>query len=710
MTTSSQRTRGAVRNWHAAAIRRRLLMLLLVTAQTAGATYIMLGVLPYQGSTLLEQGLLVLFAVLFGWISIGFWMATFGFVIRRLGGDSRSLLERYPPAWLDNRELAPTAVVFPIYHEDVQRTFAGVRETYRDLAATGRLDAFEFFILSDSRDPDVWLEEQTAWYRLCEELGAHGRLHYRRRGVNLNRKTGNIADFLRRWGKRYTYMIVMDADSLVGGGDLVRMVQLMQAAPQVGILQTSPRIVNAGTAYARLQQFGNHLYGPLFTAGLASLQLGDAVFWGHNAVIRIAPFMQHCGLRRLTGRGFLGGSVLSHDFIEAAFIRRAGYEVWLEPELAQSYEESPPTLIDDLTRDRRWAYGNLQHLAFLFRPGMRLAHRFAFAQGIMAYLTSPLWFLFLVLATAEVTQFILWPVDYFPESHQLHPLWPQWQPQWALRLVSSVLFVLFMPKLLAVIDLMLDRPRLRAMGGTVRIFLSAGLELLLSVLLAPIRMLAHSRFVVETLFNLGVQWAGQNRTEELRWRAALRHHAPGSLLALGWAGFAFWLKPLFVFWSLPIALPLIFAAPISVWLSRFRNGLALRRSRLMLAPEESRLPAVLTRLEQPVLPEADGLSAFELAIVDPWRNTLHRQLARRSGDLAGRSEIRAALVEQCRTGGPQTLERWQRDWLAQDAPALQQLHEAVWNADAPVYWRQVIARLCRSPTLAGSDVQPREPE
>lgn len=710
MTTSSQRIRGAVRNWHAAAIRRRLLMLLLVTAQTAGATYIMLGVLPYQGSTLLEQGLLVLFAVLFGWISIGFWMATFGFVIRRLGGDSRSLLARYPPAWLDNCKLAPTAVVFPIYHEDVQRTFAGVRETYRDLAATGRLEAFEFFILSDSRDPDVWLEEQTAWYRLCEELGAHGRLHYRRRGVNLNRKTGNIADFLRRWGKRYTYMIVMDADSLVGGGDLVRMVQLMQAAPQVGILQTSPRIVNAGTAYARLQQFGNHLYGPLFTAGLASLQLGDAVFWGHNAVIRVAPFMQHCGLRRLTGRGFLGGNVLSHDFIEAAFIRRAGYEVWLEPELAQSYEESPPTLIDDLTRDRRWAYGNLQHLYFLFRPGMRLAHRFAFVQGIMAYLTSPLWFLFLVLATAEVTQFILWPVDYFPESHQLHPLWPQWQPQWALRLVSSVLFVLFMPKLLAVIDLVLDRPRLRAMGGTARILLSAGLELLLSVLLAPIRMLAHSRFVVETLFNLEVQWAGQNRTEELRWGAALRHHAPGSLLALGWAGFAFWLKPLFVFWSLPIALPLIFAAPISVWLSRFRNGLALRRSRLMLAPEESRLPAVLTRLEHPVLPEADGLSPFELAIVDPWRNTLHRKLARRSGDLGGRREIRTALVEQCRRGGPQTLERWQRDWLAQDAPALQRLHEAVWSADAPPYWQQVIACLCRSPALADTGAQPRKSE
>lgn len=694
MTTSPQRIRHSSGLWKAAAFRRRLLMSVLVTGQTAGATYIMMGVLPYQGSTVLEQGLLLLFALLFAWISIGFWMAVFGFIMRRFGGDPHSLLARYPPAWLVNCELAPTAVVFPIYHEDIERTFAGLRETYRDLAATGRLEAFEFFVLSDSRDPDIWLDEQAAWYRLCEALGAHGRLHYRRRPVNLNRKTGNIGDFLRRWGRRYTYMVVMDADSLVGGADLVRMVQLMQAAPQVGILQTSPHLINAGTAYARLQQFGNQLYGPLFTAGLASVQMGDAVFWGHNAVIRVAPFMSHCGLRRLTGRGFLGGSVLSHDFVEAALMRRAGYEVWLEPGLVQSYEESPPTLIDDLTRDRRWAYGNLQHLYFLFRPGMRLAHRFAFAQGIMAYLSSPLWFMFLVLSTAEVTQFILWPVDYFPESHQLHPLWPQWQPQWALRLVFSVLFVLFAPKLLAVLDLALDRDRLRAMGGAARILAGVALEFLLSVLLAPIRMLAHSRFVLETLFNLKVQWAGQNRTEELNWPAALAHHAPGSLLALGWAGFAWWLKPLFVFWSLPIALPLIFAAPVSVWLSRYRNGAALHRARLMLAPEESRPPALLARLDQPVLPEVGGLSPFELAIVDPWRNALHRQLARSRDDRAGRGEIRDALTQRCLAQGGQALELRERAWLAQDARALQRLHEAVWEPDTAANWAAAIGRLC----------------
>lgn len=671
-------------------------MILLVSGQTAGAGYIMIGVLPYQGSTWLEQVLLALFALLFAWISVGFWMAVFGFIVRRFGGDRHSLLSRYPATWLNACQLAPTAIVFPIYHEDVERTFAGIRETYRNLAATGALNDFEFHVLSDSRDPDVWLDEQAAWYRLCDELDAHGRLFYRRRTININRKTGNISDFLRRWGMRYTYMIVMDADSLVGGRDIVRMVQLMQAAPQVGILQTSPRIVKAVSAYARLQQFSNRLYGPLFTAGLAAVQLGDAVFWGHNAIIRTAPFMRHCGLKRLQGSGFLGGTVLSHDFVEAAFMRRAGFEVWLEPGLGQSYEESPPTLIDDLARDRRWAYGNLQHLYFLVRPGVRFAHRLAFLQGIMSYLSSPLWFLFLVFATAEVTQFILWPVDYFPDPHQLHPLWPQWQPQWALRLVSSVVFVLFLPKLLAVADLIFDRARLRAMGGALRILTSVALEFLLSILLAPVRMLAHSRFVVETLFNLDIQWAGQNRTQELDWRSALLQHAPGSMLALAWAGFAWWLKPLFVFWSLPIALPLILAAPISVWLSRFRNGAALRQRGLFRTPEESTQPEVINDLHRPVIARAEEVRAFELAIIDPWLNALHRQLARRRRDTPGRLEMRESLVQRCREEGAYALNVGERSWLAQDAAALANLHETVWEPDAAASWQRAIAVVCRS--------------
>jgi membrane glycosyltransferase len=270
-------------DWHTAALWRRGLMGFLVLVQTFAATYAMVGVLPYHGANSLEATILAVFALLFAWISVGFWMAVYGFMARRMGGDTYAPSARFAGATAADGELARTAIVFPIYHEEVERAFAGVRSTYTDLKRTGASDHFELFVLSDSRDPDIWLQEQEAWYRVCDALDAHGRIHYRRRVVNLNRKTGNLGDFLRRWGRRFRYMVVMDADSLMSGETMVRMVRLMEAAPEIGILQTSPSIVNAASAHARIQQFANRLYGPLFTTGLAAVQLGDAVYWGHNA-------------------------------------------------------------------------------------------------------------------------------------------------------------------------------------------------------------------------------------------------------------------------------------------------------------------------------------------------------------------------------------------------------------------------------------------
>ena len=406
----------AQHHWRGSARRRRILLLALVLGQTLAATWLLLAVLPYHGRTAVEVGIAVLFGLLFTWLSLGFWIALTGFVLRRRGGDPRSLMRRQDAATLAATPLARTAIVMPIYHEPVARSLLGLKAIYQSLEDSGELQHFDFYILSDSRDADVWLQEQAAWQALRQELGAQSRLFYRRRRLNLNHKSGNIADFLRRWGRDYQYMVVLDADSLMGGDTIVQMVQLMQRHSQVGILQTSPRLLNAHSLFARIQQFANQLYGPLFTTGLAAVQLGEAAFWGHNAILRIRPFMQHCGLRRLPGWGLFKGSVLSHDFVEAAYMGRAGQEVWLEPELQASYEESPPTLSDELTRDRRWAKGNLQHLwLMLFSRRLRVAHRLAFLNGIMGYLASPLWFGFLVLTTVEVARLVLWPINYFPQ-------------------------------------------------------------------------------------------------------------------------------------------------------------------------------------------------------------------------------------------------------------------------------------------------------
>ncbi|MEH6687413.1 MAG: glucans biosynthesis glucosyltransferase MdoH [Halopseudomonas sabulinigri] len=681
--------------WRLAATVRRGMLSLAVLLQTLTATYFILSILPYHGGNLIEVCIAAVFALLFAWISVGFWIGLTGFFLRRIGGDPLSLLRQQDEATLEATPLARTAVVMPIYHEPVGRSLQGLKSVILSLQRSGKLENFDFFILSDSRDPDVWLAEQAAWDQLRNELGMQDRIFYRRRPINLNYKSGNVADFLRRWGSAYEYMVVLDADSLMGGDNLVRMVQLMQRHPQVGILQSSPSLINGRSLFARLQQFSNQLYGPLFTTGLAAIQLGHAAFWGHNAILRIQPFMQHCGLRKLPGWGLFKGPVLSHDFAEAAYMGRAGQEVWLEPELNQSYEESPPTLSDELTRDRRWAKGNLQHIwLMLFSRRLRLAHRMAFMNGIMGYVASPLWFSFLVLTTIEVARLVLWPINYFPEQNQLFPLWPEWHPQRAIWMVSITLTLLFLPKFLAVTDVLL-RGRRQQFGGGFKLFFSVFLEIVISALLAPIRMLSHCRYVMEALFNVNLRWAGQNRSGETSWLAAVLNQGIGSLLALAWAGFAWWLDPMFFLWSLPVALPLILAAPIFVLLSKVGWGEALLRNRWLQIPEEAQGSQLVDDLNKPSkLLEVDQHAAFNEAIVHPYTNQLQSQLAHAPRAKRQQSELQL-LAQRCLQEGPDALSRAERNLLASDATALRWLHSQVWLAAPESIWGKLLKRRIR---------------
>ncbi|MBW7470085.1 glucans biosynthesis glucosyltransferase MdoH [Marinobacter sp. F4218] len=680
--------------WRGVAIFRRSLMIFLVFGQTAIATYYLLWILPYHGGTIVEKALIVLFAVLYIWIAIGFWIAVWGFFIRSFGGDSYSLVKRHSKAELESAPLATTAILLPIYHEPVDWTFKGLKAVYEDLAGQGKLDHFEFYILSDSRSPDVWLEERAAWYDLVTELGAEGRIFYRRRAVNLNFKSGNVADFLRRWGRRHKYMVVLDADSLLSGQTVCQMVQLMELEPQVGILQTNPNIINGKSLFARIQQFANRFYSPLFATGLAAVQMGDAAFWGHNAILRVEPFMKHCGLRKLPGRGLFSGAIMSHDFVEAAYMGRAGYEVWLEPQLGGSFEESPPTLGDELARDNRWAKGNLQHLWVMLRePGLRFAHRMAFLNGVMAYLASPLWLLFLIAVTISAAQMTLAPIDYFPEGYQgLFPLWPEWRPEWALGLALSTLMLLFFPKFLAIFDSVVQRTS-AGFGGYIKLLKSVLLESLVSVLLAPVRMLAHSRFVIAALFNVSLKWAGQNRTEEITWREGFWNQLPAMLVGSGWALFAWQLDTLFFFWSLPVAVPLILSAPTSVLLSRQALGIGLLERRLLMIPEEFQPPPVLERaLEYRLLSRpSQTLTPFQQAILIPHVNRLHQAFAR-VHTAAARQQHWASDVESCLQHGPVYLSNAKVARIARDRWALDYLHREAWKASVGTYWGQCVHR------------------
>jgi len=674
--------------WENAARLRRLLLLALIIATSVVASAHMADILPHRGSTRLEFVIVIVFAILFAWISIGFWEAMTGLftLARRVDRFSITLGAE------ESRSLegtgARTAILIPVANEEPERVYAGIKATYKSLEGTGEIRHFDFFILSDSSDPDRWVEEEIAWAETCRSLGAFNRIFYRRRRVNLKRKSGNIADFCRRWGKNYRYMIVFDADSLMAGKTLVRMVQAMERHPKVGILQTAPLAVNRETLIARTQQFANHVYSSMFAAGLHFIQLGDSHFWGHNAIIRVEPFMQHCGLPELPGKPPRGGFIMSHDFVEAAFMRRGGWEVWLAYDLGGSYEEVPPTLLEELKRDRRWCQGNLQHIRVAFAKGLLSAHRALFLHGAMSYGSSLLWFLFIALSTAAAFNEAFRMPVYFPEGRTLFPDWPVWHPQWALTLLGTTAIILFMPKLFSIFLILLKKDQVRQYGGSLKLLASLVLEVLLSALFAPVRMLFHSKFVFITLLGRQVGWGPQQRSDlGTGWREAIRFHGFGTLLALLWAAALFFINRSFFWWNSPIFIPLILSIPLSVWSSRASVGRTFRMLGLLLIPEETEKPEELKSLEASLaskqstfgsFPEAGG---FVRAIINPVVNAIHLALLRGKERKVTQAIAsgRAGLLEKALSQGPTVLSPKEKRSILYDPVLLKELHRQVWE-------------------------------
>ena len=449
-TPTAEEARDPGGRWRQRASRRRIVLVALILGQTVIATDYMMRILPYHGREPLEIAILILFAILFAWISAGFWTAVAGFWLLARGND-RFAISRHSlgSTAADIPPDTQTAIVMPICNEDVQRVFAGLRATYESLAGTGALDRFDFYVLSDTGNADTRVAELDAWLSLCRAVDGFGRVFYRWRQHRIKRKSGNIADFCRRWGRKYRYMIVLDADSVMTGECLTSLVRIAEANPDAGIVQTAPRAAGRDTLYARVQQFATGVYGPLFTAGLHFWQFGESHYWGHNAIIRVAPFIRYCALGRLPGRGALSGEILSHDFVEAALMRRAGWGVWIAYDLPGSYEEMPPNLIDELSRDRRWCQGNLMNFRLFWMRGLHPAHRAVFMTGVMAYVSAALWFLFLILSTVLLAIHTLSEPEYFVEPYQLFPLWPEWRPEWAITLFSATATLLCLPKVLA---------------------------------------------------------------------------------------------------------------------------------------------------------------------------------------------------------------------------------------------------------------------
>jgi len=667
---------------------RRVVFFLLVILTTLVALGLMASTFHSNGLSPMEFLLLLLYAILFSWICMSFWTAFMGFFVLLFGRD-RWAISRQPGPPPDPTVPPPrTAILMPIYNEDSERVFAGLRAIHQSLAETGQLDGFDFFILSDTRDPDVWVEEELRWQDMVRALDGKGRIFYRNRPENTSRKSGNLEDFCTRWGGHYRYMIVLDADSIMKGETLVAMVRLMERHPGVALIQTPPVPVNRESLFARILQFASSIYGRMFTAGLNFWQLGESNYWGHNAIIRIQPFLDCCGLPKLPGREPFGGDILSHDFVEAALLRRAGWEVWLAYDLEGSYEEIPPTLIDYAKRDRRWCQGNLQHLRLALSHGFNALSRLHFLMGVMSYAASPLWLLFLIATGVEAYfQTQREPVYFFGENWM--PVWPVSFAVEMTTVLLVTLTMLFLPKLLALLLLLKDRRLARAYGGMVGATLSVVLETVFSVLTAPVLMLFQTKFVLAILMRRAVGWPPQQRGDHMTsFREAASTHGVQTLIGVAVGVLSYQYVPAFFWWFTPVLLGLLLSVPVSMLSSSIALGRKARELGLFLTPEETDPPAVMRYLEdnlresEPVLPvlrEAPA-SRFIQALTDPYVNALHLSLLpEREPPGKRRRHYLEGLVHQLEEEGPDGLSPAQKRDLISDPETLLRLHALFWS-------------------------------
>ncbi|NDW05812.1 glucans biosynthesis glucosyltransferase MdoH [Jiella pacifica] len=554
---------------------RRVVFVLAAMALAALAAWLFFVVVTVNGTTYLhfvQIGLLLLCCM---WLSWGFNTALAGiFTPDRLPRPENR------PASPDSR----TAVLMPVYNEDVTAVFARVAAMFEELRRSPEFDRFDFYILSDSTKADNVALERRVYDDLVAELSAAGRLYYRHREQNIGRKAGNIADFVTNNGGAYDYMLILDADSLMRGETIVEMVGRMDEDPELALLQSQPLIIGRRTPFGRALQFSAALFSPIFSRGIAALQGREGPFWGHNAIIRVRAFAASCGLPTLPGKPPFGGHILSHDYVEAALLARAGYKVRVDPDLEGSFEEAPSNIIEYAKRDRRWCQGNLQHARLLPAPGLRIWSRISLVAGIMAYLASPIWLMFLIVSLLDP---VLAPEpNYFPAG-SLFPVFPQPETTKALLLLFGIFVLLLLPKTLIAFGSAFTERR-KEFGGTGLVLAGATVELVLTSILAPIMMMFQSKAVYEILVGADAGWPSTDREDghmpvSAAFRASWWMVLAGAVVLYATYTYA----PDLMLWTLPIAIPLV-TAPLMISLTGNPTlGDALKRLGLFVTPFEA---------------------------------------------------------------------------------------------------------------------------
>ncbi|KAA1162653.1 glucans biosynthesis glucosyltransferase MdoH [Pseudoalteromonas fuliginea] len=548
---------------------------------------IMFEILNSNGMTLLEYALLALFSITFAWIVTAFCSGTIGFLLQLLRIDPLTL-KRIKPISFDSQALAKqkTAVVMPIYNEDTHRVIAGFEVSLESLKETGQLDHFDFYLLSDTQDPQIAKNELSAWHALCERLGSTAKhVFYRRREDNKHRKVGNLTDFCERWGSQYDHMIVLDADSVMTGKCMLELTTSMLNNPQAGLIQTIPIPVRQDTFFGRFLQFASVLYSPMLATGSAFWQTDKANYWGHNAIIRVEAFITCCGLPTLKGNAPFGGEILSHDFVEASLLHSANWDVLLLSDIEGSYEEVPSNILDYAVRDRRWVQGNIQHLGLLSSSKLKLMSKFHFLLGATAYISSLIWLSMLALSTIDAVTRALNSDVYFNRAYQLFPTWQIAKTELIDSLLYLTIIILLLPKLMGVIVTLVHRNK--RFGGSIKLILGSIIETVFAIIVAPLMMVFHAYFVICVFLGKKVKWDAQPREGRMvPWREAFGYTLFSTIVAIAWGSTAYYFTPVFFWWLSPILLGLILAAPIVRYSSSIKLGVFLRELGIFICPSE----------------------------------------------------------------------------------------------------------------------------
>lgn len=551
---------------------RRLAFAGLVTTSSIALLALMAATLFTEAPDLVGIAMLCVFALTLPWVTTGFWNAVIGFALMTFARDPAALVAPYlRDVRRDSRIAASTALLVCIRNENTARLSRNLAWMLDGLVATGEAGWFHLYILSDSSRPEIAAAEEKVAAALAHRFGTSLEVTYRRREQATGYKAGNIRDFCERWGLRHAFAIVLDADSVMTPQAMLRLVRIMQGEPRIGILQTLITGLPSASPFARIFQFGMRLGMRSYTLGAASWQGDCGPYWGHNAILRLAPFMEHCELPVLPGGPPLGGHVLSHDQLEAALMRRAGYEVRVLPDEDGSWEENPPTLLEFMRRDLRWCQGNMQYFHFLGLPRLLPASRCQLWLAVAMYLGSPAWLAFMLLGLVRGLPFRL---------------------DLGFIVFCIMLAMSLAPKLATLADVLARSGLRRAYGGTARILLGAFLEFFFSMLIAPVTAVAVTLFLLGLPFGRTVGWTSQQRDAEgVALPDAARKLWPQTLFGILLMAWVWTAVPGVIWYWAPVFAGLVAAMPVAMVTAHPALGRVLAACGICRIPEESGLPA-----------------------------------------------------------------------------------------------------------------------